>query len=66
VEMEVFDIRGHRLLEENLGVLPAGQHGWNWQGLDHQQHRVASGIYLVRMKIDGLSAGQSQRIMLLK
>jgi hypothetical protein len=50
--LAVYDVAGRQvrlLVQEALG---AGMHVRDWDGLDGQGHRVAAGIYLVRLSAD--------------
>ena len=50
VTVDVFDVRGRRiirLLDESSGV---GARSVVWEGTDHADHRVASGVYFVRVQ----------------
>jgi hypothetical protein len=51
--IEIYDLRGRlvrQLIDESL---PAGEYTRSWSGLDDQGQRVASGIYLVRLRHPG-------------
>ena len=58
VIVEIFDLRGRRVRTLFRGPVPAGlRFGMTWDGRDDRGHDLASGIYLVRARAGGLSAG---------
>lgn len=56
VRLEVFDIRGRRVVTLVDGVRDAGRHAVVWTGTDSRGHAVASGVYLLRIQ-----AGETSR-----
>ena len=65
VTVEIFNILGQRvrqLLKDS--DLPAGQHNVRWDGRNDAGRRLASGVYLVRMRAAEFVS--SRKIMLLK
>ena len=51
--IEIYDLRGRlvrQLMDESL---PAGEYARSWSGLDDQGRKVASGVYLVRLRHPG-------------
>jgi flagellar hook assembly protein FlgD len=53
VDLSIFDLRGRlvrRLAAQNF---PAGAHALHWDGRNAQGQMVASGVYLVRVVMDG-------------
>ncbi|MCP4566471.1 MAG: T9SS type A sorting domain-containing protein [FCB group bacterium] len=64
VKLEIFNIIGQSvktLIDETL--LP-GQHSIEWDGTDNNGSRLASGVYLYRLKIG--ESSQAKKMMLLK
>jgi flagellar hook assembly protein FlgD len=64
VRLDVLDVNGElvrRLVDERL---EAGQHASRWDGRDRAGRRVASGVYVVRLRAAGRE--QTRRIVLLK
>lgn len=64
VRLEIFNIIGQSvktLIDESL--LP-GQHSIEWDGTDNNGSRLASGVYLYRLKIG--ESSQAKKMMLLK
>jgi hypothetical protein len=52
-KVEIYDLRGRlvrQLVDEDF---PAGEYTRSWSGLDGQGRRVASGVYLVRLRHPG-------------
>ena len=49
MRIEVFDVSGRRISILVNGVLNAGQHEVDWDGLDSGGSRVSSGIYFYRL-----------------
>lgn len=58
VNLELFDVRGHRVRQLLREQLPAGRHEVLWNGKDSGGRNVASGVYYCRMQ----TAGGSQMI----
>jgi hypothetical protein len=66
-EIVVYDARGRRLVELLGGaVLAAGSHQTKWQGLDANGRPMASGIYFAQLRVEGVSVGGIQKMVLLK
>jgi len=55
LEVEVFDLHGKRVASLMDGQQPAGRHEIRWDGRDGGGRAVASGVYYLRMKVDGQS-----------
>ncbi len=60
--LKVFDLRGRLVRTLRTGQLGAGDHAVNWDGQDTRGHKLASGVYLVRLQAG--SETQSRRITL--
>ena len=56
VVVEVVDPRGRRVRHLHAGRLDAGARQVRWDGRDDAGRAVASGLYLVRVGVDGVSA----------
>jgi hypothetical protein len=56
VAFAVYNIAGQLVRNLDQGKQPAGIHQIAWDGTDRQGARVASGVYLLRCKLGGLSA----------
>lgn len=54
VELEVFDLLGRRVQSLVAGSLPAGSHSVVWDGSDQEGGRVATGVYLYRLRVQGI------------
>ncbi|WP_201986897.1 DUF4394 domain-containing protein [Hymenobacter rubidus] len=58
VEVGVFDLMGRRVLTQELGLLPLGAHALPWAA-----GTTRPGLYLVRLSVDGQSAGTRQVVV---
>lgn len=65
VELVIYDLKGRQVQTLVSGEeLTAGSHEAIWRGRDKAGHSVAGGVYLCRLKIDGITF--NQRMTLLK
>jgi hypothetical protein len=64
VQLEVYDVQGRLVRTLVDGNRSAGRHVENWNGTDDNGGRVASGMYLARLKSDGVTG--MMKMMLLK
>jgi len=65
VHIDVLDIAGTLVRRLVSGAqMPAGNHAVDWQGRHEDGRRVAAGVYLVRMRADGID--QTKAVTLLK
>lgn len=65
VEAAVYDARGRRLADWQLGEFaPGTTHAWTWDGRDAAGRRAATGVYWVRLKIPGNQ--ETRRVLLLR
>lgn len=64
VRMEVFDLRGRRVRVLVDETSPGGRREVVWEGEDAQGRAVASGVYLVQLRVDGES--HVQRVALIR
>lgn len=62
--IELFDVRGRRVVVLGDGERPAGRHSVTWNGLDSAQRPVANGVYFVRMVTP--QGAQSRRFLMLQ
>lgn len=53
-KLDIIDVAGRRVATLVDGHLPAGPHSVDWRGIDDRGRRVASGVYLYRLEVDGL------------
>ncbi|HPH60695.1 MAG TPA: CapA family protein, partial [Candidatus Syntrophosphaera sp.] len=53
VSLVVYNLRGQKVAVLAEGELPAGKHQLAWNGKDRQGHRVASGLYFIRLEQNG-------------
>jgi len=64
VSLGVFNTLGQQVTTLHSGLLPAGNHTIQWNGIDAGGNAVASGVYFYRIAID--SESQSRKMLLLK
>jgi hypothetical protein len=55
VDLDLYDVAGHRVRQLASRSFPAGQHALRWDGADDHGNRVASGIYLLSLRADGVT-----------
>jgi hypothetical protein len=65
VHLAVYDARGRLVRTLAEGPAPAGMHDVDWRGDDARGTRVASGVYMVSLRVPG-SPAQVQKIVLVK
>lgn len=63
-KLSVFNIKGQRVITLHDGFLTKGQHRIVWNGLDERGSAVSSGVYFVRVEINGTS--QTHKMILIK
>jgi hypothetical protein len=63
VHFAIYDLIGRLIYEEQRTHLP-GQYSLRWNGIDSFDRKVGSGMYLLRMQINGFSA--TRKMVLLK
>ena len=49
VQLDVLDVRGHRVNELYVGTLSSGSHAVVWNGRDARGEAVGSGVYFYRL-----------------
>ncbi len=64
LNLAVYNLKGQRVKTLHKGQILKGQHNILWNGLDERGAAVGSGIYIVRLELNGLR--QSHRMMLIK
>lgn len=64
VELTVFNVLGQEVRALMNGFVAAGEHQVEWNGTDDQGQRVASGIYLYRLKAAEISI--TKKMLLIK
>ena len=55
VDLRVFDLRGRLVRLVTASEFQAGDHVLYWNGRDSNGHQAASGIYIVRVRMEGTS-----------
>jgi hypothetical protein len=63
-QLQVFDVRGRMIKSLVDQALPAGEHSVSWNGVDHNDRPVATGVYFYRLFADGRTL--TKRMMLVK
>lgn len=63
VEIEVYDIAGHRVRTLASGMKPAGAGELTWNLTDDRGHLTAPGMYFVRARLPGLTTTRSLVVM---
>jgi len=59
VTLEIFDIRGRRVRQLANHTLPAGEHLFNWNARDEENHDVLPGLYFYRLRTpQGIESGK--------
>jgi glucose/arabinose dehydrogenase len=58
-ELDVFDAAGRRVITLARGEFPAGEQRAHWDGRDADGHRVAPGVYRVRLRAAGANEGRA-------
>ena len=64
IRIEIYNLRGQLVATLVDAVLPAGEHIASWNGKDHSGQMTASGVYLCRLRTDGLSL--CEKVILLR
>ncbi len=55
LSLKIYNIMGQEVKTINNGQLKAGQHTWVWPGVNNEQRKVASGLYICRLEASGYS-----------
>ena len=58
ITLSIVDAQGRRLRAWDLGPLERGEHRLRWDGRDARGHRVASGVYYLRLSAPGRSVAR--------
>lgn len=64
VDLSVYNALGQKVKTLVTGNLPVGEHSVEWNGTNDNGKRVASGVYLYRLKAEG--SVESRKMLLLK
>jgi hypothetical protein len=64
VQLDVYDARGARIRRLIAGVEPAGRHVAVWDGVDDAGRRVASGVFVARLRANGVDV--MRKLVMLK
>jgi flagellar hook assembly protein FlgD len=55
IDLDLYDVAGHRVRQIASGPFPAGAQTLRWDGTDDRGRTVASGVYLLNLRADGVS-----------
>ena len=53
VHLTLYDVLGRRVRQLWQGPLQAGSHRFVWNGRDEAGRRVAAGVYIYKVEVDG-------------
>ncbi|MBM4403088.1 MAG: T9SS type A sorting domain-containing protein [Candidatus Cloacimonetes bacterium] len=53
VRLEIYNLRGQRVRTLSDQIQPAGEYAFAWDGADPEGWNLASGIYLLRLQVEG-------------
>jgi enediyne biosynthesis protein E4 len=62
--IEIFNVRGQKVIGKNFEELKTGHHEWQWNGTDYNGKSTSSGIYFCRLTADNKTI--SHKMVLLK
>lgn len=49
--LKIYDLRGRRVKDFQVGYLPAGYHTFEWDGSDDRGRGSSSGVYFAQVKV---------------
>ena len=64
VEMTIIDMLSRKICTLISEEKPAGSHQVTWNGLDDAGNRVASGVYLYQMTVEGYT--ETRKLLLIR
>ena len=53
LSLKIYNIMGQEVRTISNGQIKAGQHTWVWPGVNNEQRKVASGLYICRLEASG-------------
>ena len=62
--LALYNVRGQIVRTVSGPALSRGRHDWAWDGTDDSGVAVSSGVYFVRLDVDG--AAQTEKILLVR
>lgn len=62
--LTIYDIKGRAVRDYEASTILDGWNNVIWMGTDDNEHKVSSGVYFVRLSVDGVS--QTKKIAMLK
>lgn len=63
VTLALFDLAGRRVASVADAPMPAGAQRLHWDGTDAGGERVAAGMYLAMLRVDGVVVGRGSVMM---
>jgi hypothetical protein len=64
VELDLYNVLGQHVKQLTRENLPAGSYELSWNGTDRHGRRVASGVYLYRLRVGAET--ETRKMLLLK
>ncbi len=55
LSLKIYNIMGQEVRIISNGEIKAGQHTWVWPGVNNEQRKVASGLYICRLEASGFN-----------
>ncbi len=65
VELKIYDIKGRLIKQVINQKMKGGEHNVNWNGKDENNQWCSSGVYLVNLKLNGVSK-RTKKVIILK
>jgi hypothetical protein len=62
--LALYNVRGQLVRTVSGPALSRGRHDWHWDGTDDAGRAISSGVYFVRLEVEGLT--QTQKILLVR
>jgi FtsP/CotA-like multicopper oxidase with cupredoxin domain len=63
VDLGLYDVAGHRVRQLARGSFPAGEQALAWDGSDDHGRMVASGVYFLNLRADGVNRTMKMSVM---
>ncbi len=64
VDISIYNLKGQKVKTFSMNVLEKGNHSIIWNGKNDKNKFVASGIYLMNLKLDGVNVKTAKMILL--
>jgi flagellar hook assembly protein FlgD len=62
--VNIYNPKGQKIRTLSRNSLQQGEHSLIWNGKDHENNSVASGVYLYRLQVDGKTKATSKCLLL--